>query len=73
MNISSHIKLEKLQWQCSPWLRSNFINRKDKIKSAIVTDFILSVEIVIIALGTVLDQPILKQVLVVTFIAILAL
>jgi predicted DNA repair protein MutK len=45
---------------------------KDKIKSAIVTDFILSVEIVIIALGTVLDQPILKQVLVVTFIAILA-
>jgi len=45
---------------------------KDKIKSTIVTDFILSVEIVIIALGTVLDQPILNQVLVVTFIAILA-
>jgi predicted DNA repair protein MutK len=41
---------------------ANFINRKDKIKSAIVTDFISSVEIVIIALGTVLDQPILKQV-----------
>lgn len=45
---------------------------KDKIKSAIVTDFILSVEIVIIALGTVLNQPILKQVLVVTFIAVIA-
>lgn len=45
---------------------------KDKIKSAIVTDFILSVEIVIIALGTVLNQPIFKQVLVVTFIAVIA-
>ncbi|OCB77901.1 DUF808 domain-containing protein [Flavobacterium crassostreae] len=45
---------------------------KDKIKSAIVTDFILSIEIVIIAIGTVLGQPILNQILVVTFIAILA-
>jgi len=45
---------------------------KDKIKSAIVTDFILSIEIVIIALGTVLGQPILNQSLVVTFIAFLA-
>lgn len=45
---------------------------KDKIKSAIVTDFILSIEIVIIALGTVLEQSILHQVIVVTFIAILA-
>ena len=31
---------------------------KNKIKSAIVTDFILSVEIVIIALGTVIGKPI---------------
>jgi predicted DNA repair protein MutK len=45
---------------------------KDKIKSAIVTDFILSVEIVIIALGTVLEEPLINQILVVTFIAILA-
>jgi predicted DNA repair protein MutK len=45
---------------------------KDKIKSAVVTDFILSVEIVIIALGTVLGKPILNQILVVTFIAFLA-
>lgn len=45
---------------------------KGKIKSAIVTDFILSIEIVIIALGTVLGQPILNQIIVVTFIAILA-
>jgi len=45
---------------------------KDKIKSAIVTDFILSVEIVIIALGTVIGKPILSQVVVVSIIAIIA-
>jgi len=45
---------------------------KTKIKSAIVTDFILSVEIVIIALGTVLEKPILTQIVVVCIIAILA-
>jgi predicted DNA repair protein MutK len=45
---------------------------KDKIKSAIVTDFILSVEIVIIALGTVIEKPLLSQVVVVSIIAILA-
>lgn len=45
---------------------------KSKIKSAIVTDFILSVEIVIIALGTVLEEPIINQILVVTVVAILA-
>ena len=45
---------------------------KDKIKSAILTDFILSVEIVIIALGTVLGQPIVSQILVVSIVAIIA-
>ncbi|WP_026706817.1 DUF808 domain-containing protein [Flavobacterium frigidarium] len=45
---------------------------KDKIKSAIVTDFILSIEIVIIALGTVEGELILNQILVVSFIAVLA-
>lgn len=45
---------------------------KGKIKSAIVTDFILSVEIVIIALGTVLEEPLLSQIMVVSIIAILA-
>ncbi|HTG64948.1 MAG TPA: DUF808 family protein, partial [Flavobacterium sp.] len=45
---------------------------KDKIKSAIVTDFILSVEIVIIALGTVIGQPITQQIAVVSIIALLA-
>ena len=45
---------------------------KEKIKSAIITDFILSVEIVIIALGTVIGKPILTQILVVSIIAIIA-
>lgn len=45
---------------------------KQKVKAAIVTDFILSVEIVIIALGSVLGKPIATQIMVVTFVAILA-
>ena len=45
---------------------------KEKIKSAIVTDFILSVEIVIIALGTVVEEDIWTQVLVVSIIALIA-
>lgn len=48
------------------------IAEKEKIKSAIFTDFILSVEIVIIALGTVLGKPLLFQILVVSIIAIIA-
>jgi len=43
-----------------------------KIRQAIVTDFILSVEIVIIALSTVVGQPLLAQIMVVSLIAILA-
>jgi hypothetical protein len=45
---------------------------KSKIKSAIVTDFILSVEIVIIALGTVVEQELLFQILVVSIVAVIA-
>jgi hypothetical protein len=48
------------------------IAEKIKIKSAIFTDFILSVEIVIIALGTVIGKPILFQILVVSIVAIIA-
>ena len=45
---------------------------KEKTKSAIVTDFILSVEIVIIALGTVIGKPISSQIIVVSVIALIA-
>jgi predicted DNA repair protein MutK len=45
---------------------------KQKIKSAITTDFILSVEIVIIALGTVVGETITTQIIVVSIIAVMA-
>lgn len=45
---------------------------KVKIRSAIITDFILSVEIIIIALSTVLNASILVQVLTVSVVAVLA-
>ena len=45
---------------------------KTKIKSAIVTDFILSVEIVIIALGSVVEEPLVTQIIVVSIVALIA-
>jgi len=42
---------------------------KDKIKGAIRTDFVLSAEIIVIALGTVSSQPFLNQVMVVALIS----
>ena len=45
---------------------------QEKIKSAITTDFILSVEIVIIALGTVAEQSSTVQILTISAVALLA-
>jgi len=45
---------------------------KAKVKSAVLTDFILSVEIVIIALGTVLEEQLTIQILTVSVVALLA-
>ena len=47
-------------------------DEKKKIKSAILVDFILSIEIVIIALSTVIGKPLPAQIAVVSFISILA-
>ncbi len=49
-------------------------SEKSKISSAIKTDFILSLEIVIIALGTVIEKehPLLTQIIVVSLVAIIA-
>ncbi|MCB1173691.1 MAG: DUF808 domain-containing protein [Leptospiraceae bacterium] len=58
------------QKQHNPRLES--IPEKQKIRSAIITDFILSIEIVIIALDSVAGQQLALQILVVTFVAILA-
>jgi len=48
------------------------VAEQSKIKSAIVTDFILSIEIVILALSTVATQTLPVQIMVVSLIAILA-
>lgn len=45
---------------------------KEKIRSAIRTDFILSVEIIVIALSTVLNESLSIQIMVVSLIALLA-
>lgn len=45
---------------------------KAKVKSAVLTDFILSIEIVIIALGSVLEQNLTIQILTVSVVALLA-
>lgn len=45
---------------------------KEKIKSAIITDFILSVEIIIIALGSVENETLVTKILVVSIIALVA-
>jgi len=48
------------------------IAEKAKVKSAVMTDFILSVEIVIIALGTVLEEKLGLQIVTVSIVALLA-
>ncbi|WP_419769363.1 MAG: DUF808 family protein [Candidatus Marinarcus sp.] len=45
---------------------------KEKIKSAVFTDFILSIEIVVIALGTVLDKSLPIQIFSTCFVALAA-
>ncbi len=52
--------------------QSDVDHEKIKVRSAITTDFILSVEIVIIALETVLDRELFIQILTVSVVAILA-
>ncbi|MCU7613238.1 DUF808 domain-containing protein [Chryseobacterium sp. GMJ5] len=49
-------------------------SEKSKIRAAITTDFILSIEIVIIALGTVLEEshPFITQILVTSLVAFIA-
>lgn len=65
---------EKKKIDVNQDLTKEFIlaQEKDKIKSAVLTDFILSVEIVIIALGTVASQPLKLQIIVVSIIALIA-
>jgi len=45
---------------------------KEKIKSAVFTDFILSIEIIVLALTTVLDKPLTTQIISTTIVALIA-
>ncbi len=63
----------KVELTTTEWTEEQILSfEKEKIKSAIITDFILSVEIVIIALGTVIGKPITSQIMVVSIIALIA-
>ncbi len=48
------------------------LSEEEKVKSAILTDFILSIEIVVIALGSVMDETLTIQIVAVSFVAFLA-
>ncbi len=48
------------------------LTEEEKIKSAIKTDFILSLEIIIIALYSVKDQPLIVQIIATTIVALVA-
>lgn len=65
-----HVKVDELKGDFSK--EELLTLEKSKIKSAIVTDFILSVEIIIIALGTVVGKELLFQILVVSVVAVIA-
>lgn len=56
----------------APTVENEQVAEQAKVKSAISTDFILSVEIVIIALGTVLDKPLTTQILTVSIVSLIA-
>ncbi|WDF56169.1 DUF808 domain-containing protein [Mucilaginibacter sp. KACC 22063] len=51
---------------------NNLAKEKEKVKSAVTTDFILSIEIVIIALGAVAEKDLTTQIVAVAIVAILA-
>ena len=73
-----HHKLSKKEYDDTPKdiLSSTGENileiEQEKIKSAIFTDFILSVEIIIIALSAVMDKSLTMQIFAVTFVALIA-
>jgi predicted DNA repair protein MutK len=74
-NITDKAAVEKHKELLRKALEDPKINlaefEKDKIKGAIRTDFILSAEIIIIALGTIADKEITTQISVLVFVAIL--
>jgi len=67
-----HERPSKIENFEKPSKEAVFQEENSKIKSAILTDFILSIEIIIIALSTVSTQSLAVQIGAVTFVAIVA-
>ncbi|WP_428739357.1 DUF808 domain-containing protein [Sulfurimonas sp.] len=70
--ILPHKHHEKIQFQQNLCEDEILKIEKEKIKSAIKTDFILSIEIVIMALGVVIDETFTTKLIAVTIVAFLA-
>ena len=68
--IQEFIKLKILKQKSQS--EKKVLSEDEKVKSAILTDFILSIEIVVIALGTVMDQSLGIQVIAVSVVALVA-
>ena len=65
----THVPLANLEQKSKEQVLTE---EKAKVKSAILTDFILSIEIIILALSTVKTEPLAVQIGAVTFVAFLA-
>ncbi len=70
--VIHHYISSKFQKEGHPETKGQRLTEEQKIKSAIVTDFILSIEIIVVSLGTVMDQTFTIQLIAVSVIAILA-
>lgn len=68
-----HRKHAKPTGESIEMTKEELLERENKkVKSAIIVDFILSIEIIILALGTVIEEELSVQIPVVTIVAILA-
>lgn len=62
----------KIRWKKHKNGSEVIMTESEKVKSAIFTDFILSIEIIILALSTVLDKSLTMQIIVTSIVAIIA-
>lgn len=72
VEVIYHYLHSKLNREKHSESKEKVLSEKQKIKSAIVTDFILSIEIIVVSLGSVIEEPFMIQLMVVSLIAIIA-
>ena len=71
-HVITHHKAEKPEVEEEKGEAELLKREKEKVRSAIRTDFILSLEIIALALSTVIGHPLIVQIIVVSLIALLA-